>query len=280
MRMTCVVLALVFGVGCTSAMSQLQRARALKRGHVEVTAVAGVPLSSGTIRAVVDSAEAAQAARRRPDAVKEQLDGHVADLTGLAAAMVVAAPSLATDGSVRVGLGWGLEVSARVSGPRVQAGLKWQALDAGQVGVDLAVFGGYGGYLNPAPRVWDSIPEAAASLRITRFSRQEWLLALMVSRDAGAWFSLWGGVAASFGNVSLATEPLGELKAQGAGPLQLDHALAQLVGNIGFRVGVRPLYLVLEFTMGKLWFDPRFADAVHDLGGFIYSPSVGFQVSL
>ena len=44
---------------------------------------------------------------------------------------------------------------------------------------------------------------------------------------------------------------------------------------------MRPLYLVLEFTMGKLWFEPRFADVpatvdkrtVADLGDWPYPRS-------
>ncbi|HAN30101.1 MAG TPA: hypothetical protein DCQ06_00755, partial [Myxococcales bacterium] len=206
------LLALVMALGCvccTSSYPQLQRAKSLDSGEVEVTAAAGVPLADSALRAVLDAAETVASQSSAESADRSALRQNAAQLLTVSNALLVAAPALSTEFNLRAGVGAGFEIGASMSGSRGQAVLKWQFLRSAALGFDAALTFGVGAHINPAGRVWDSIPGASAALRVDSYSRSDVLCSLLFSRDAGRWFSLWAGVSFLYGQMALSSVLLG-----------------------------------------------------------------------
>ena len=272
----------MFGSGCTSAVTQLQRGRALQRLQFEVNLGTSLPLSDKAIRSAIEAEESIKKQLRDAEDGAEKLtENDARKLTEVAAALLLFTPLPSNEMSLRGGIGWGVDVGLRLTGPRKQIDAKWQALDVKRHGIDLGLSLAYGWHSSPAASLWESATSAAESLKIMDYQRRDLTLSVIGSRDIGDVFSMWLGLAYSRSSIRIGSKLTGVATDLGiaASALTIDETMQQIGGQLGFRVGYKYVFFVVEFSVMQAYFSPSILGQKVNLSGLLYTPTFALQVA-
>ncbi len=268
--------------GCTSAVTQLQRGKTLDRLQFEVNVGMSAPISGKAVQSVIDAEDAL---KQRIDSATSQgtalTDDDARALTEVAAAVLLFTPIPSTELSVRGGIGWGVDVGLRLTGPRTQLDVKWQALDARQHGLDLGLSLAVASHSSPAPSLWESAFSVAESLKIAEYQRRDVTLSLIGSRDFNPMFSAWFALAYSRSSIVIGSALQGAAAKANidASALEIDEVMHQYGGQLGCRVGYKYVFLLIELSVMQADFSPTILGEKLNLSGPIITPSIALQAT-
>ncbi|MCO4760390.1 MAG: hypothetical protein KC502_02725 [Myxococcales bacterium] len=268
--------------GCTSAITQLQRGRVLKPLEFEINAGMSLPLSGKAIQAAIEAEEElAKQVQSSPADGSGVTEDDARQLTKVAAAVLLFMPAPTQELSLRTGVGLGFDVGLRLSGPRAQLDAKYQVLAAESHGVDLGVSLAFARHSSPAESLWKGATDAAESLKILDYARSDVTLSVIASRDVGPWFSIWAALAYSRSDVTIDSQLIGVAAEAGvdASALAVSEAMQQVGGQFGFRIGYRYVYLMVEFSVMHVDFEPMILGEKTDLSGLMFTPTFALQVT-
>lgn len=275
-RSFCIGVALAVIAGCAAPLAQLQQARALRRGEVQVGAAASVSLMEASLAEAVLHSDLPSKPSSSGLASVDPVS-----LSRIAAALHLYPPSVNHDVSVRVGLGWGLDVGLRTAGSSQQLEVKRQFLDAQHGGVDLSVSLSAGFVLDPSERVFGQVAGLPQAVAVDGSRRWRSGLTLHLGRDLAPWFSLWGGVGVNIDDAMAITvvTPPGSLESPSTRLTWAGRWLTY-AGHLGFKVGHGRVFLLVECALGYARGDMIAAGELLSLSGLQFAPSFGLQVNL
>ena len=268
--------------GCTSAVTQLQRGKTLDRLQFEVNVGMSAPISGKAVQSIIDAEEVLS---QRIDNANTQgttlTEADARALTEVAAAVLLFTPIPSTELSVRGGIGWGVDVGLRITGPRTQVDAKWQALHARQHGLDLGVSLAVASHSSPAPSLWESAFSVAESLKIAEYKRRDVTLSLIGSRDFNDIFSAWFALAYSRSSIVIGSALQGVAANANIDPsaLEIDEVMHQYGGQLGCRVGYKYVFLLIEVSVMQADFSPTILGEKLELSGLIVTPSLALQAT-
>lgn len=263
--------------GCAGSYTLLQPAETLAPGEWQVAAGATIPLAGAAAR------EALQAGGAAVDELAAKVEGEEPPGDALAresfeAALAAALfqPSVQPELMVRYGLVEHVDAGLRWGGHLLKADGKWQFLDAGLV--DLAVDGSYAYHLSPASSFLGFVPEVLEYVELGDYSQHDFELALIGSFDLGELGAVYGGLRGYVSPLSL-DEDLGKVEELADAPkTSLSATIVGGGATIGFKVGWKYAYLLLEANVMYLHFQPTILGEERDLSGPVLAPAIALAI--
>lgn len=261
---------------CTTSLTQLQTARTMRPGQVQLTAGASVPISSAAVGETIDAAEltaerlADAQARDAPITEQEQLQALETSL-----ALLLFTPGVTTEFAGRVGVVDGFDLGFKWAGPLLQADGKYQVLQQEAHGVDLALSASYGYHLGYGASIASSLYPVLDFVRLGDYAQHDLGVGFILS---GEWDNVFGAYLAgkyTAGLVSLDADFERVEVASGLPRTELSNTIHTIGGTVGVMVGYKYVYAVAELTVAGVFFEPEVLGARRDLGGVIVAPTLG-----
>jgi hypothetical protein len=252
-------------VGCTTTLSTMQPAAALKKGDYHAAVGTGGNLAPGPI---VDAFKTAKSIADdvnngvQPDAQDEQ------DFLTAALAIALNPPGVENEFAFRYGLGGGFDLGLRYTINSIQLEGKYQFLDEGPGGWAGSIGLGFGHHIFAGP-VFDVLE----FLQIDEFSRNDISVPLMFGRQPNDYVQYWLGpkYIASRYKIDAIFEATNAVENE-AGAMQY------FGGTAGFALGYRYVWFMAELTVMNLIFNANVLGEDRDLGGVVIYPAGGLMV--
>lgn len=265
---------------CSTSMTQLQTARTLAPGQVQVQGGLSVPISTTVIGSLVDLGgtlgtrftEAEQA--NRPITREEEQQ---ALETGMA--LVLFHPGVMPELGGRIGVLPRLDVGLTYGGTLVKADAKLQLVRQ-EDALDLALVGTYVHHLGYGGSVLKSTYSILEFLQLGDYTRNDLGVGLLASGEWNDVFAAYGGVRYLASLVSLDTDLQRVESSTGAGHTELSPTLHTLSGTAGLMVGYKYVFLAAELTVARVIAKSEILGAERDYSGWIIAPSVGLVIKL
>ncbi len=273
---SCIALFSIFGaqLGCAPALSTMEPARVIPRGHLQITSSVDINSTSGPIRDAIDGAAQMDNPNGSPTAAD------IERLANAATALLIQPPALGYQVSLSYGIARRLEIGVRSSVQAVRGWARWQFLRDPRNRLYGALSLGGTGYVAAFP-----IEVFTDQARVESFGRREFDASMQLG-FSGRVAHLWAGpkiVLSSYeAQVWACVEPTSSGCARD-GRLTFAGTAAYLAGQVGLAVGYRRFWVALELTVAHVGTDARLeviSAGVRQGGpfrrdGWLVSPSVG-----
>jgi hypothetical protein len=261
-----VLLLVLTGSGCATALSTGQSAEALPKGKWHVGVGTDVNVSVSRIVDALDAAESVEENIRNQGPDYKPTEDEKRQYTDAAIGLALSMPGVATDVMVRYGLGRRFDVGARWTTTGLHADVKYQFLggfaDDGWHG---ALSLGYG-YHSFEGIVFDVLE----FLQVDDFSRHDIEVPLIFGKRFGDFGRFWFGPKFIAAKVHVDAQ-LERFDAT----LQTDDWIYYYGGFAGVAGGYKGLEAFAELTVVDMIAKPVILDEKRDLGGIVVMPMVG-----
>lgn len=272
---------LLLGSGCVSSPHHLQRARALDRWQFEAVVGSALPLSSQVYDAALKAVDVIEPRVTTAKSGGKALNAaEVRSLVESGLALILFTPLPTTELSARLGVGYGVDVGLRLSGPRTQLDAKWQGLRQEEHGFDGALSLGVGRHSQPAESLLSSVSDVFQDLKILDYSRTDIALMALLSRDFGDFAAITGSFFYMHSAITVGSsidESLAEVGVQ-VGDLVDAGPMRQIGGAVGLRLGYKYAWVTLEVAVAHVRFRPTLVGQQVDQSGWLVSPALGVVV--
>jgi hypothetical protein len=257
-----VILALGLVAGCSTAISTMQPAETLPKGHWHVGMGMDVSLPVTRVAEAVDAvSDIADKYRRDPGYTPTEEEQR--RYLGAAIGLALNHPSVLNDIMVRYGAWDGVSVGFRYAGNSIHFDGKVRLFEHGvwqgalSIGYVRALFGG-------------PIFDVLAFLQIDDFSRHDVHVPLIVGRRLGNLGHVWFGPKYIFGRTHI-DAALQNVDTS----LRGDENVHYIGGFGGAAVGYSRIFLMAELTVMDMIAKPVILGQPTDIGGIVVMPSVG-----
>jgi hypothetical protein len=252
-----------FLTACTTAISTVQPADTVPKGHWHVSGGIDVAIPVSRIVDVLDAAIDLEE-KLRDDPGYEPSDEELEGYAEAAFALALSPPGTGLDFMLRYGLADHLDAGLRYTPTGVHIDAKWQFLRSDAGGWDGALSVGY------AYHLFDGLLfDVLELLRIDDFSRHDVEIPIIFGKKH-RFGRIWLGPKAIIAFVSIdATLELADES------LTTEDVMYYLGGFGGLSLGFRGFEAFAELTVMDLVAEPTVLGAERDLGGVVIMPSVG-----
>ena len=176
----------------------------------------------------------------------------------------------------RVGLTEDLEAGLRWSSALWKGDLKYR-LGAPEAKTQYAIMGGVAHHTGYAASALSSLYDILDYVELGDYSRTDADLALIISREWGEWFKLYGAARYLISWISIDAD-LGEIESMAElPPTDLNTRMHMYGLTGGLMLGYRYLFLNLEMSVLRMNYAPKILGEERDLSGYQVTPTWGLS---
>lgn len=260
---------------CSSSTTLLQTARPLEPGHVQVTGAMSLPISTSVISELIDDAKQINT-RLQADESKPLTEDESRELLETSLALMLFSPIPQSELMGRVGITKDLDAGLRWSSALWKADAKYRFSDP-KARTQYAVMGGLAYHTGYAASALSKLYDVLEYVELGDYSRTDADLALIISRDWGEWFRLYGAARYMASWISLdadltKVESIAELP-----PSDLNNTMHFYGATGGLMIGYKYVFVNLELSVLKLSYEPKVFGEARDLSGYLVTPTWGLS---